>query len=93
LIISQETKLAEAIRHALSRWEGLARFVDDTRIKIDFNVVERSIWPIALNYRNALSAGSDGGAEHWAVIASVVETCKLIRVAPLTRSMSRCSAG
>jgi hypothetical protein len=28
-------------------------------------------------------AGSDGGAEHWAVIASLVETCKLNGVEPL----------
>jgi hypothetical protein len=34
---------------------------------IDNNTVER---PIALNRENALFAGSDGGAEHWATIAS-----------------------
>jgi hypothetical protein len=28
-----------------------------------------------LTRKNALFAGSDGGAEHWAVIASVIETC------------------
>jgi len=28
-------------------------------------------------------AGSDGGAEHWAVIASLVETCKINDVDPL----------
>ena len=27
-------------------------------------------------------AGSDGGAEHWAVIASLIETCKLGNVDP-----------
>jgi len=32
-LISQKTKLAEAIRYALSRWDGLTRFVDDGRIK------------------------------------------------------------
>lgn len=32
--------------------------------------------------KNALFAGSDGGAEHWAVIASLIETCKLIGVEP-----------
>jgi hypothetical protein len=26
--------------------------------------------------------GSDGGGEHWAVIASLIETCKLIGVEP-----------
>lgn len=83
-LISQKTKLADAIRYALSRWEGLARFIDDGRIEIDSNVVERSIRPIALNRKNALFAGSDGGGEHWAVIASLIETCKLCGVEPQT---------
>ena len=81
-LISQKTKLAEAIRYALSRWDGLCRFLDDGRIEIDSNVVERTIRPIALNRKNALFAGSDGGAEHWAVIASLIETCKLNGVDP-----------
>jgi hypothetical protein len=37
---------------------------------------------LALNRKNALFAGSDGGAEHWAVIASLIETCKLLAVEP-----------
>ena len=81
-LISQKTKLAEAIRYVLSRWEGLTRFLDDGRIEIDSNVVERSIRPIALNRKNALFAGSDGGGQHWAVIASLIETCKLNGVDP-----------
>ena len=81
-LISQKTKLAEAIRYAISRWEGLARFLDDGRIEIDSNVVERSIRPIALNRKNALFAGSDRGGEHWAIIASLVETCKLGKIDP-----------
>jgi transposase len=83
-LISQKTKLAEAIRYALTRWEGLTRFLDDGRIEIDSNVVERSIRPIALNRKNALFAGSDGGGEHWAVIASLIETCKLCNIEPQT---------
>jgi transposase len=81
-LISQKTKLAEAIRYALSRWDGLTCFLDDGRIEIDSNVVERSIRPIALNRKNALFAGSDAGGEHWAVIASLIETCKLCGVEP-----------
>src|SRR5215204_4020962 len=46
------------------------------------NVVERSMRPLALTRKNALFAGSDGGAAHWAVIASLVETCKLVGVEP-----------
>ena len=71
-LISQKSKLAVTIRYALSRWEGLTRFIDDGRIELDNNTVERSIRPIALNRKNALFAGSDGGAEHWATIASLI---------------------
>jgi transposase len=81
-LISQKTKLAEAIRYALARWQGLTRFLDDGRIEIDSNVVERSIRPIALNRKNALFAGSDAGGAHWAIIASLIETCKLCGVDP-----------
>jgi transposase len=82
--VSQKSKLAEAIRYALSRWVGLSRFIKDGRIEIDPNVVERSIRPIALNRKNALFAGSDGGGAHWAVVASLVETCKRCGVEPFT---------
>ena len=81
-IISQKSTLADAIRYALSRWQGLCLFLDDGRIEIDNNVVERAIRPIALTRKNALFAGSDGGAEHWAVIASLIATCKLNGVEP-----------
>src|SRR4051812_11935277 len=81
-LVSQKSKLAEAIRYALVRWAGLSLFLEDGRIEIDSNVVERAIRPLALNRKNALFAGSDDGAAHWAVIASLIETCKLIGVEP-----------
>ncbi len=37
---------------------------------------------IALNRKNALFAGSDGGGEHWAILASLIETCKLNGIDP-----------
>ena len=37
---------------------------------------------IALNRKNALFAGHDRGADHWATIASLIETCKLNGVDP-----------
>ena len=83
-LISRKGKLAEAINYALSRWEGLTRFLDDGRIELDNNTVERSIRPITLNRKNALFAGSDGGADHWATIATLIETCKLNDIDPLS---------
>lgn len=83
-------------RYALWRWEGLTLFLDDGRIEIDSNVVERSIRPIALNRKDALFGGSDGGGEFWPVIASLIETCKLCNVIASQKHRlrrSNCSVG
>ena len=93
---SGKGKLAEAIRYALNRWDGLCRFLDDGRVEIDSNTVERSIRPLALNRKNALFAGSDQGGDHWAVIASLIETCKLNLIDPqawLFATLTRVVAG
>lgn len=37
---------------------------------------------LAINRKNALFAGHDAGAQNWAVIASLIETCKLNRIEP-----------
>ncbi len=74
--------LAEAIRYALARWPALTRFLDDGRIELDNNTVERAIRPIALGRKNHLFAGSDGGARRWAVVASLLATAKLNDVEP-----------
>lgn len=79
---SRKGKLADAIRYATTKWAGLSRFLDDGRIEIDSNIVERLIRPLALNRKNALFAGSDDGGDHWAVIASIIETAKLNNVNP-----------
>jgi transposase len=74
--------IAEAMRYGTSHWQGLCRFLDDGRVEIDTNVVERAIRPIALNRKNALFAGSDEGGANWAIIASLIETAKLNGVNP-----------
>ena len=81
-LVSGKSLIAEAIRYGLNHWEGLTRFLDDGRIELDTNIVERSIRPIVLNRKNALFAGHDLGAENWACIASLIETCKLTGVDP-----------
>ncbi|HEY1631855.1 MAG TPA: IS66 family transposase [Rhizomicrobium sp.] len=74
--------LAEAIRYALSRWSALSRFLDDGRIELDTNTVERAIRPITLGRKNHLFAGSDGGAQRWATVASLITTAKLNGIEP-----------
>jgi transposase len=70
--VSGKSVLAEAIRYALRHWTGLVLFLDDGRLELDTNTVERAIRPIALGRKNSLFAGSDGGARHWAMMASLV---------------------
>ena len=82
LQVPPRSGLAEAIRYALTRWPALCRFIDDGRIELDNNPVERAIRPVALGRKNHLFAGSDGGADRWAVVASLLETAKLNGVEP-----------
>jgi transposase len=74
--------LADAIRYALTRWSALGRCLDDGRIELDTNTVERAIRPIALGRKNHLFAGSDGGAARWATVASLLTTAKLNGIEP-----------
>ncbi|TIN67655.1 MAG: IS66 family transposase, partial [Mesorhizobium sp.] len=80
--VATKSPLGEAVAYIAKYWDGLKLFLTDGRIEIDNNSVERTIRPIALNRKNALFAGHDVGAENWATIASLVETCKLNAVDP-----------
>jgi transposase len=75
---------AEAIRYALNQWDGLVRFLEDGRIDLDTNCVERAMRPVALSRKNSLFAGSDEGGANWACLASLIETCKLNGLNPQT---------
>ena len=90
--VSKRSAIATDIRYGLGHWAGLCRFLDDGRIELDTNVVEREMRPIALNRKNALFAGSDEGGANWAIIASLIQTCKLNGVNPhawLTQTLTR----
>jgi hypothetical protein len=48
------------------------------------NIVERSIRPIAIGRRNSLFCGDEGGGESWAILSSLINTCKLNEIDPET---------
>jgi hypothetical protein len=94
--ISGRSSLAQAIRYALKHWDWLILFVDDGRLEPDTNIVERAIRPVAMARKNALFAGSDSGGRHWAIIATLIETCRLNGVEPwawLTDVLERIVSG
>lgn len=88
--------LAQAMRYALNHWNGLIRYLDDGRLEMDTNTVERAMRPVALGRKNALFAGADSGGRHWAIIATLIQTAKLNHVDPmawLTDVLERIVAG
>jgi len=91
-----QSPLAGAINYALNHWDGLTLFLDDGRVEVDSNTVERSMRPIAMGRRNSLFSGSEGGAESWAILASLVNTAKLHELDPqayLTDVLERIVSG
>jgi len=77
------TDLAKAMRYLLRHWDGLILYLDDGRLEMDNNVVERAIKPVVITRKNSLFAGSDAGARRWAVANTLIQTCKLNDVEPL----------
>lgn len=94
--ISGKSKLAEAIRYAVSRRVIFERFLTDGRIELDSNIVERAIRPQTITRKNSLFAGSDGGGRTWATIATLLQTAKMNNVDPfawLTQTLERMANG
>jgi len=81
--LSKGSKLAEHIGYTLRAWDGLVRFLEDGRLELDTNSVENLIRPVALTRKNSLFAGHELGAENWALLASLIATCKINGVEPM----------
>ncbi|MCI0754846.1 IS66 family transposase, partial [Teichococcus vastitatis] len=71
--LPRSSPTAEAIRYALNHRQGLEQFLDDGRIEVDNNTVERAIRPICLSRKNALSERLvPGGLPTEATVAQVL---------------------
>ena len=66
--------------HALRRWESFTLFLDNGRMAMHNNTVERAITPIMLGRKNFLFA--DAGGEVLADAMTVIETAKLSGLNP-----------
>lgn len=80
--VSSKSPTGGALKYISRYWDGLVLFLEDGRIEMDNNTVERTIRPIALGRKNALFAGHETGAQNWAMLASLIETCKLNSINP-----------
>ena len=56
--------------------DGLARYVMDGKYRMDTNLIENSVRPIAVGRRNYLFCGNHEAAEDASVIYSLMGCCK-----------------
>lgn len=74
--------LDKAISYMLSLWEGLRRFVDDGRIPIDNNLVERDLRGCAVGRKNHYGSKSLRGTQVAATFYTLVETANRCGIDP-----------
>src|SRR3954466_14431768 len=74
--VSGKSSLAEAIRYALRHWPGLVLFLEDGRLELDTNSIERAIRPIAV--ARSFCPPSSRVGKHW----DLVRGADAIRAAP-----------
>lgn len=77
-----KSPLGQAIGYALNQWTALNRYLEDGRLAIDNNLVERQIRTVAVGRKNWLFAGSAEGARRAAALYSIICTCALQGVEP-----------
>ena len=68
--------MEEAISYTYRIIKKLSLYVTDGRYKIDDNMVENSIRPLAIGRKNYLFCGDDDAAQRAAVVYSLLATCK-----------------
>jgi hypothetical protein len=71
-----------AIAYTLGLWPALTRFLGDGRLEIDNNLVENAIRPTAVGKKNWLFVGHPEAGERSAILYTILETCKRLRLHP-----------
>lgn len=79
-----KSALGKAIKYTLRNWDALYRYSTTGHLNIDNNLAEQSMRPIALGRKNYLFVGSEAAGHNAAVLYSLVETCKVNKINPLS---------
>jgi transposase len=80
--ILPRSSIGKAIDYTLNLWERQKRYVNDGRYKIDNNLIENCMRPIALSRKNFLFAGCHEAAQHGAILFSLFACCLKNEVNP-----------
>jgi transposase len=80
--VSPTSLTGEALGYLDGQWPKLMRVIDDGRLALDTNAVERSIRPFVIGRRNWLFADTPKGAKASANLYSLVESAKANGIEP-----------
>ena len=78
-----KSPLGLALQYTLARWDKLNVYTQDGNLRIDNNLVENSIRPVAIGRKNYLFAGNHEAAQRSAMLYTLFATCKLHNVNPI----------
>lgn len=77
LKVVKSTPIYRALGYAIKRWNGLTVFLTDGKLRIDNNLIENQIRPLALGRKNFMFAASINGAKYAAVFYSFFCMCQM----------------
>lgn len=78
-----QSALGKALRYAYALYPRLSRYVTDGRYRIDNNLAENAVRPLALGRKNYLFCRNHEAAYHTAIIYSLLGTCRLWEIDPI----------
>jgi len=76
--------LGKATDYMLGMWNGLVRFLEDPRVPVDNNSVERGLRGVVVGRKNHYGSKSRRGTEVAALFYTLIESAKLAGVEPKT---------
>jgi transposase len=79
-----KSRIGIAIEYAIRIYPRLGRYVVDGRYRMDNNLAENAVRPLALGRKNYMFCGNHEAAERTAMIYSLLGTCKVCGVNPTT---------
>lgn len=78
-----QSSIGKALRYAYALYPRMARYVIDGRYRIDNNLAEQAVRPLALGRKNYLFCRNHEAAYNTAVVYSLLGTCRLWGIDPV----------
>lgn len=77
-----KSRMGQAIAYAYTLWPRIRNCLKDGNLKINNNLAENAIRPIALSFKKLLVLRDHKASENTAVICSLLVSCKASQVNP-----------